>query len=118
MREIVGVCAVIGGIVELIAAVGGPRLTGIGMLTNEPPPAMETGPLLVGIAVALISIVAGSLVTAGRSGQFWGIVLLVAAAVGVIVVGPWTGWFTLGAAFTVLAGALSLFVRKSHRTTR
>ena len=116
MRESVAVCAVIGGIVELIAAVGGPRLTGIGMLTGGVVPDMETGPLLVGIAASLVSFAAGGLVAAGRNGRLWGVVLLAAAAVGIFVVGPWTEWFTLGAGFTVLAGLLALFIRDPRRT--
>jgi len=115
MREFVAVSAILGGLIELMAAIGGPGLAGVGMETGQPAPGMEAGPLLVGLAGAAVSVACGVLVLAGRSGQLWGIALIATAAVGASVVGPSTGWYTLGAGFTLLAGAMALFVRRRRR---
>jgi hypothetical protein len=112
MRDMVAVCAVLGGIIELLAAIGGPQLAGVGIRTAEPPPAMGTVPLVVGLAVGVISILGGSLVSAGRNGQRWGVALVIAAVVGAWVVGQSTGWFIFGAFFTLLAGVMAVFVRR------
>lgn len=108
MREIVAFLAVLGGIVEILAAIGGPAAAGVGMETREAAPAMPTGPLLVGIAIGVVSIAGGASVALGRRGWPWGILLLGAAILGATVVGPLTGWFTMAAGFTVLAGLLAL----------
>jgi len=108
MREMVAVLAGLGGIIEIIVAIGGPAMAGVGMGAGASPPPMPTGPLLVGVAVGAASIAAGVLVAAGRRGWPWGIVLIGGAAVGATVVGRETGWFTMAAAFTAFAGILAL----------
>jgi hypothetical protein len=76
---------------------------------------MPTGPLLLGIAIGTASIVAGALVAMGRSGQLWGAVLVAGALLGAVFVGPHTGWFTMAAVFTLLAGVLALLTRSPRR---
>ena len=115
MRESVVVLALLGGLIQIVAAVGGPQLAGVGMLTNEPAPPMPTESLLLGLSVAAVCILAGSFVAAGRNGQLWGLVMLAASVVGIVNVGPLTGWYTIGSFFTVLAGVLALFVRRPRR---
>ena len=115
MKDIVGVLAVIGGLIEIVAAIGGPQAAGVGMLTGERAPAMETGPLLLGLGIAALSVLGGGLVASGRNGLWWGVALIAAAITGALLVGPWTGFFTMGAAFTLLAGAIALFTRPERR---
>jgi hypothetical protein len=112
MRELVASLAILAAVVEALAAIAGPAGTGVKYVTDQPVPAMETGPLLVGLAVAGVSLVAGVLVAAGWNGQRAGVVLIVAAVVGAFVVSPWTLWFTFGAVFALLAGVIALFIRK------
>jgi hypothetical protein len=112
MRDVVSVCAILGGVIELIAAIGGPQLAGVGIMSSDPAPAMPTGALIVGMAAALLSIVGGGFIQAGRSGQLWGVALIAAAVVGSVVVTSLTLWFTFGAFFTLLAGVLALFLRR------
>jgi hypothetical protein len=111
MREIVATIAIFAGVIEALAAIGGPQLAGVGRLTGEAAPPMPTGPLLVGLAVAAVSIVGGILVVLERPARRIGIAMLVASAVGIAVVGPWTGFFTIAATLTILAGVLALIVR-------
>jgi hypothetical protein len=111
LRDSVAVLAILGGIIELIAAVGGPQLAGVGMLTNEAAPPMPIGPLLFGVAAAAVSIVAGALINPGNA-RVLAVVLIAAAIVGAIVVGPLTLWYSIAAFFTLLAGVLALFVRR------
>src|SRR6476646_4202801 len=101
MREMVAVLAILGAIAEAITAIGGPQLAGVGMIEQVHAPPMPMGPLLVGLAVAAVSLVAGSLVAAGRSAPRLGAVMIVASAIGIAVVGPYTGFFTISALFTV-----------------
>jgi len=111
LREIVAVCAILGGIIELIAAIGGPQLAGVGSLTNEPAPAMDTGPLLVGIAAAAVAIVGGARISLGHRSRPWGVLIVAATLLGVAIVGPLTGFFTIAALITVPAGLLALLIR-------
>ena len=115
MRDIVAVCAILGGILELIAAIGGPQLAGVGLVSDEPAPAMAAGPFLVGVSGALLSIAGGALVSAGRSSRPWGLVLVAASVAGVLVVGPSTGWYTIGAVPALLAGVVALLIRQRPR---
>ena len=108
MREMVAFLAILGGVVEIIVAIGGPAAAGVGMETGEAAPPMPTGPLLVGIAIGVLSIVAGASVALGRRGWPWGILLVGAALLGATMVGPLTGWFTMAAGFSLLAGLLAL----------
>jgi hypothetical protein len=108
MRETVAFLAVLGGVVEIIVAIGGPAAAGVGMETGQAAPPMPTGPLLVGIAIGVLSIAAGAAVALGRRGWPWGSLLVVVSVLGATVVGPLTGWFTMAAGFTVLAGVLAL----------
>ena len=110
MREIVATCALLGALVELLATLGGPQAAGTGV-PNELAPAMPTGPFLVGLAAAGLAVIAGLRIGRGHSGKRWGLVLLVCTAVGIVVVSPWTGWFTIAAVFVLLAGVLALFIR-------
>ena len=115
MKDIVGVLAVLGGLIEIVAAIGGPQAAGVGMLTGDRAPAMETGPLLIGLGIAALSILGGGLVAAGRDGRWWGVAMIAAAIAGALVIGPWTGFFTMGAGFTLVAGAIALFTRPERR---
>ena len=115
VRETVAVCAILGGIIELIAAIGGPQLAGVGMISGDPAPPMETVPLLVGIVTACVAIVAGILVGFGRNAQLCGALIIASAVIGVAIVGPSTGFYTMGAVFTVLGGLVSLFIRRRRR---
>ena len=111
----VAVVAILGGIMELITAIGGPQLAGVGIRSDVPPPPMETVPLLVGLAIGVLSIAGGALVSAGRNGQRWGLLMVAISIIGVLVVGPSTGWFTIAAALTFVAGVMALFTRRSKR---
>ena len=115
VREIVAVCAILGGIIEMIATIGGPQLAGVGMVSGDPAPPIETVPLIVGLATAGVAIAAGSLVGLGRNAQVWGALIIASVVIGVSVVGPSTGFYTMGAAFTLLGGVLSLFIRRRRR---
>ena len=117
MRESVAVLALIGGIIQLIAAIGGPALNGLGSVTNEPAPDMPTGPLLVGIAIGTFTLVAGILVAQGRRAQLPGLLLIAGSLLGLQVVSRWTGWFTFGAGFAIAAGLLALLVRRDRGGT-
>jgi hypothetical protein len=111
----VAVVAILGGILDLITAIGGPQLAGVGIRTDVPPPPMPLGPLLVGLAIGVLSIAGGALVSAGRSGQRWGLVMVAAGVIGFVVVGPSTGFFAISVVLTFLAGVMALFTRR--RTT-
>lgn len=100
MREIVGTLAILGGLIEVVTAIGGPQMAGVGMVTRD---------------VAAISMLAGGRIGVGGNGQGWGLGLVVAAVVGTMLVGPWTGFFTMGAGFTLLAGASALLIRRGRR---
>lgn len=110
--------ATLGGLVQAVTAIGGPQMAGVGMLTGEPAPPMPTGPLLVGLGIAAFSVLGAARVAAGGSGQRWGLGLMAAAMAGTVLVGPWTGFFTMGAGFTLLAGALSMFIRRQRQPRR
>lgn len=53
--------------------------------------------------------------SAGRSGQRWGLLLVAASIIGVLIVGPSTGWFTIAAALAIVAGIMALFTRRTKR---
>ena len=89
-----------------------PQAAGVGTDTGQPAPAVETGPLIVGLAVAAASIVAGALISVGRSGRIRGAAQLAVALLGSLLVGPWTGWFAMGAVVTVAAAVLALIIRR------
>ncbi len=111
----VAVVAILGGILVWITAIGGPQLAGVGIRSDVPPPPMETGPLIVGMAIGFLSIAGGAFVSAGRNGQRWGVLMVAVSIIGVVVVGPSTGWFTIAAALTFAAGVMALFTRRNRR---
>lgn len=119
MREIVAFLAGLGGLIEIIVAIGGPAMAGVGMETRETAPPMPTGPLLLGVGIGAASIGAGALIAMGRRGWPWGVLMIVGAVLGAAIVGPETGWYTLAAVFTLLAGVLALplglWPRMAHR---
>jgi hypothetical protein len=110
VREAAAICALLGALIELLAALGGPQAAGAGLPDQLPPP-MPTGPLLAGIAAAGISAVGGLRIAGGYRPRLWGLVLLATTAFGIVVVSPWTGWFTIAAFFVLLAGGVALLIR-------
>lgn len=48
MRDMVAVVAILGGIMELITAIGGPELAGVDIRSDVPPPQMEPAHSLSG----------------------------------------------------------------------
>ncbi len=116
MREIVAFLAGLGGLIEIIVAIGGPAMAGVGMETGEKAPPMPTGPLLLGVGIGAASIGAGAVIALGRRGWPWGVLMIAGAVLGAAVVGPETGWFTMAALFTLLAGVIALPIGLWPRT--
>ena len=99
----------------MLATIWGPQLAGVGMVSGDPAPPMETVPLIVGLATAGLAIAGGILVGVGRNAQLWGAAIIASVVIGVSVVGPSTGFYTIGAVFTLLGGVVSLFIRRRRR---
>jgi hypothetical protein len=115
MREVVAVLAILGALIELLGAIGGPQLAGVGLVSGEDAPAMATGPLLLGLAIGVTTIVGGARVAMGGNGQRWGAILVLGSVAGAMILTPWTLWFTFGAAIALIGGVLALFIRRPRK---
>ncbi len=114
MRDMVGVFAILGGIIELIASWAGPQLATVGT-GSDPGPGPDPIAVAIGYAMAVLSIVGGAMVLAGRNGQRWGVTLIAAGIVGSVAAGPASGFYIFGGVSTVIAGVLALFTRQDAR---